>query len=139
MGATKRLAELVLQVMAQEFKRHTFYHGWIWECTGLIWFGYFPVSRADKNCGPVTATHRKITRYFMIITKTAQLVIQAGALGEGGDVFVLEMCGSIKMNDLARSIIRLSGLDICDVENVEGDIKIEYTGLRSGENSMKSC
>lgn len=133
MGATKRLAELVLQAMAEEFKGTRFTmvrFGNVLGSSGSV----IPLFREQiKNGGPVTVTHSEITRYFMTIPEAAQLVIQAGALGEGGDVFVLEMGDPIKINDLARSMIRLSGLDVCDEENEDGDIKIEYTGLRPGE------
>ena len=86
-----------------------------------------------KKGGPVTVTHPDVTRYFMTIPEAAQLVLQAGALGDGGDVFVLEMGDSIKIDDLAHSMIHLSGLEVCDAENPDGDITIEYTGLRPGE------
>jgi FlaA1/EpsC-like NDP-sugar epimerase len=86
-----------------------------------------------KNGGPVTVTHPEVTRFFMTIPEAAQLVLQAGSLGEGGDVFVLEMGDSIRIDDLARSMIHLSGLEVCDDDNPEGDIVIEYTGLRPGE------
>jgi len=86
-----------------------------------------------KKGGPVTVTHPEVTRYFMTIPEAAQLVLQAGALGEGGDVFVLEMGDPIKIDDLARSMIRLSGLEVCDEDNPEGDVEIKYTGLRPGE------
>jgi len=86
-----------------------------------------------KNGGPVTVTHPEVTRYFMTIPEAAQLVLQAGALGEGGDVFVLEMGDPIKIDDLARSMIHLSGLEVCDDDNPEGDIEIRYSGLRPGE------
>ena len=86
-----------------------------------------------KMGGPVTVTHPEVTRYFMTIPEAAQLVMQAGALGNGGDVLVLEMGDPIKIDDLARSMIHLSGLEVCDEDNPDGDIVIEYTGLRSGE------
>ncbi|MDX1812958.1 MAG: polysaccharide biosynthesis protein, partial [Gammaproteobacteria bacterium] len=83
--------------------------------------------------GPITVTHPDVTRYFMTIPEAAQLVMQAGALGEGGDVFVLDMGEPIKIDDLARTMVHLSGLEVCDDENPEGDIQIEYIGLRPGE------
>ena len=133
MGATKRLAELVLQGMAEESDTTRFTmvrFGNVLDSSGSV----IPLFRDQiKNGGPVTVTHPEVTRYFMTIPEAAQLVLQAGALGEGGDVFVLEMGDPIKIDDLARSMIRLSGLDVCDDDNLEGDIVIEYTGLRPGE------
>ena len=83
--------------------------------------------------GPVTLTHKEITRYFMTITEAAQLVIQAGAMAKGGDVFVLDMGQPIKIVDLARSMIELSGLSVRDKNNLSGDIEIQIIGLRPGE------
>src|SRR5512144_1101375 len=83
--------------------------------------------------GPVTVTHPEIIRYFMSIPEAAQLVIQAGAMASGGEVFVLEMGTPVKIDDLARTMIRLSGLEVRDDSNPEGDIAIEYIGLRRGE------
>ncbi|WP_197473812.1 polysaccharide biosynthesis protein, partial [Oleiphilus sp. HI0066] len=86
-----------------------------------------------KQGGPVTVTHPDITRYFMTIPEAAQLVLQAGAMGEGGDVFLLDMGQSVKINDLAVKLIRLMGLELKDQSNPDGDIAIEYSGLRPGE------
>ena len=83
--------------------------------------------------GPVTVTHPEIIRYFMTIPEAAQLVIQAGAMGQGGDVFVLDMGKPVKIIDMARRMIHLSGLTVRDESNPEGDIEIAYTGLRPGE------
>ena len=133
MGATKRFAELVLQGMDEESDTTRFImvrFGNVLDSSGSV----IPLFRKQiKNGGPVTVTHPEVTRYFMTIPEAAQLVLQAGALGEGGDVFVLEMGDSIKIDDLARSMIRLSGLEVCDENNPDGDIVIEYTGLRPGE------
>lgn len=133
MGATKRLAELVLQGMAEESDTTRFTmvrFGNVLDSSGSV----IPLFRNQiKKGGPVTVTHPEVTRYFMTIPEAAQLVLQAGALGEGGDVFVLEMGDPIKIDDLARSMIRLSGLEVCDDDNPEGDIEIKYTGLRPGE------
>ena len=133
MGATKRLSELVLQAMADTSGATRFTmvrFGNVLDSSGSV----IPLFRKQiKNGGPITVTHPEVTRFFMTIPEAAQLVIQAGALGEGGDVFVLEMGDSIKIDDLARSMIHLSGLEVCDDENPDGDILIEYTGLRSGE------
>jgi FlaA1/EpsC-like NDP-sugar epimerase len=86
-----------------------------------------------KNGGPVTVTDPKIIRYFMTIPEAAQLVIQAGAMGQGGDVFVLDMGEPVKILDLAKRMIRLSGFEVKSEENPDGDIEITYTGLRPGE------
>jgi len=133
MGATKRLAELVLQGMAEESDTTRFTmvrFGNVLDSSGSV----IPLFRDQiKNGGPVTVTHPEVTRYFMTIPEAAQLVLQAGALGEDGDVFVLEMGDPIKIDDLARSMIHLSGLEVCDDDNPEGDIEIKYTGLRPGE------
>lgn len=133
MGATKRFAELVLQSMATESSKTRFTmvrFGNVLGSSGSV----IPLFREQiKNGGPVTVTHSDITRYFMTIPEAAQLVIQAGALGEGGDVFVLEMGEPIKIDDLARSMIHLSGLEVCDDTNPDGDIEIKYSGLRPGE------
>ena len=86
-----------------------------------------------KEGGPVTVTHPEIIRYFMSIPEAAQLVIQAGAMASGGEVFVLDMGTPVKIDDLARTMIRLSGLEVRDENNPEGDIAIEYVGLRRGE------
>src|SRR5438094_7659722 len=85
-----------------------------------------------RRGGPVTVTHRDVFRYFMTIPEAAQLVIQAGAMANGGDVFVLDMGEPVKIVDLARSMIELSGLRIRE-DNNDGDIAIEYVGLRPGE------
>ena len=83
--------------------------------------------------GPVTVTHKEVTRYFMTIPEAASLVIQAGAMAQGGDVFVLDMGKSVKIVDLARRMIHLAGLTVKDENNPEGDIAIEFQGLRPGE------
>jgi FlaA1/EpsC-like NDP-sugar epimerase len=86
-----------------------------------------------KSGGPVTVTHPNITRYFMTIPEAAQLVIQAGSMGRGGEVFVLDMGEPVKIIDLAQKMIHLSGLSIRSEQNPQGDIGIEFTGLRPGE------
>jgi FlaA1/EpsC-like NDP-sugar epimerase len=86
-----------------------------------------------KNGGPITLTHADITRYFMTIPEAAQLVIQAGAMGAGGDVFVLDMGEPVRIYDLASRIVELSGLTLKTQANQEGDIEIAVTGLRPGE------
>jgi len=89
--------------------------------------------RQIRAGGPVTVTHPEITRYFMTIPEAAQLVIQAGSLGEGGDVFVLDMGKPVKIAELAKKMILLSGLSLRSAYDLDGDIAIEYTGLRPGE------
>jgi FlaA1/EpsC-like NDP-sugar epimerase len=86
-----------------------------------------------RKGGPVTVTHPNITRYFMTIPEAAQLVIQAGAMGQGGDVFVLDMGQPVKIVELAEKMIHLSGLSVRSSKNPHGDISIEFTGLRPGE------
>ena len=86
-----------------------------------------------KDGRPITLTHADITRFFMTIPEAAQLVIQAGAMGTGGDVFVLDMGQPVRIVDLARRMVELSGLSVRDDNNPEGDIEITITGLRPGE------
>ena len=86
-----------------------------------------------KAGGPVTLTHPDVTRYFMTITEASQLVIQAGAMSESCEVFILDMGESIKIKDLIDKMIKLSGLDIKNPKNLEGDIEVKITGLRPGE------
>ena len=86
-----------------------------------------------KRGGPVTVTHPKITRYFMTIPEAAQLVIQAGSMGQGGDVFVLDMGEPVRIAELAKKMITLSGLSVRSEKSPHGDIAIEYSGLRPGE------
>ncbi len=134
MGATKRFAELILQALAASAKTET--------CFSMVRFGnvlgssgsVVPLFRQQIAAGgPVTVTHPEITRYFMTIPEAAALVIQAGAMAEGGDVFVLDMGEPVKILDLARKMIHLSGLDIRDEDNPDGDVEITFTGLRPGE------
>lgn len=133
MGASKRLAEMVLQALAAneistKFTMVRF--GNVLGSSGSV----VPKFRQQiRDGGPITLTHPEITRYFMTIPEAAQLVIQAGAMSKGGDVFVLDMGQSVKIMDLARRMIELSGLTIKDDENPDGDIEIEITGLRPGE------
>jgi FlaA1/EpsC-like NDP-sugar epimerase len=89
--------------------------------------------RQIEHGGPVRVTHPEITRYFMTIPEAAQLVIQAGAMGQGGEVFVLDMGEPVRIRDLAVNMIRLSGLEVKDAEHPDGDIEIVYSGLRPGE------
>jgi FlaA1/EpsC-like NDP-sugar epimerase len=132
MGASKRMSELVLQAFSE--KSNT--------CFSMVRFGnvldsagsVVPLFRNQiKKGGPVTVTHRSITRYFMSIPESVELVLQAGAMAKGGDVFVLDMGEPIKIIDLAYKMIHLSGLTPIDIENPDGDIRVEFTGLRPGE------
>ncbi len=133
MGASKRLAEMVLQALAADGAKTRFSivrFGNVLGSSGSV----VPLFRQQiRDGGPITLTHPEITRYFMTIPEAAQLVIQAGAMGRGGDVFVLDMGEPVRIIDLARRIIELSGLSLRDEENPEGDIAIEVTGLRPGE------
>ena len=133
MGASKRLAETVLQALAAihaETKFSMVRFGNVLGSSGSV----VPRFRQQiREGGPVTLTHTDITRYFMTIPEAAQLVIQAGAMAKGGDVFVLDMGQPVKIMDLACRIIELSGLQVRDSAHPEGDIEIEITGLRPGE------
>lgn len=133
MGASKRLAEMVLQALAATNPSTTFSmvrFGNVLDSSGSV----VPKFRQQiRYGGPITLTHPEITRYFMNIPEAAQLVIQAGAMAKGGDVFVLDMGQPIKIMDLARRMIELSGLTVQDESNPDGDIEIEVTGLRPGE------
>jgi FlaA1/EpsC-like NDP-sugar epimerase len=133
MGASKRLAELVLQAAAVNGGTTTFTmvrFGNVLDSSGSV------VRRFRQQIaagGPVTVTHPEIIRYFMSIPEAAELVIQAGAMAKGGDVFVLDMGEPVRIDDLARLMIRLTGLDVKTAENPDGDIAVTYTGLRPGE------
>ncbi len=133
MGTTKRVAELVLQGLAQRQTKTRFTmvrFGNVLGSSGSV----VPLFRKQiKEGGPVTVTHPDIIRYFMTIPEAAELVIQAGSMGKGGDVFVLDMGEPVKIVDLARRMIHLSGLEIKDEKHPNGDIEIQYTGLRPGE------
>ena len=134
MGASKRLAELILQAMALERAHRTVFtmvrFGNVLDSSGSVVRRF---RTQIQNGGPVTVTHKDIIRYFMSIPEAAQLVIQAGAMASGGEVFVLDMGTPVKIDDLARTMIRLSGLEVRDEANPDGDIAIEYVGLRRGE------
>jgi len=133
MGASKRLAEMVLQALAESSPATKFTmvrFGNVLGSSGSV----VPKFRQQiRDGGPITLTHPDITRYFMTIPEAAQLVIQAGAMAKGGDVFVLDMGQSVRIIDLARRMIELSGLTVKDDDNPDGDIEIEITGLRPGE------
>ena len=135
MGATKRFAELILQSLNKDpssgntrFVMVRF--GNVIDSSGSV----IPLFRDQINIGgPVTVTHEDVTRYFMTIPEASQLVIQAGSMGEGGEVFVLDMGEAVKIYDLAVKMIRLSGLTLRDENDPQGDIEIEFSGLRPGE------
>ena len=133
MGATKRAAEMVLQALQQRGSKTRF---------AMVRFGNVLASSGSvvplfqdqiRKGGPVTVTHPDIIRYFMTIPEAAQLVIQAGAMGKGGDVFVLDMGQPVRIVDLARRMIGLAGRTVRDATHPNGDIEIQFTGLRPGE------
>jgi FlaA1/EpsC-like NDP-sugar epimerase len=133
MGATKRLAELILQAQHSRDSKTRICmvrFGNVLESSGSV----VPLFREQfRNGGPVTVTHRDIIRYFMTIPEAAELVIQAGSMAEGGDVFVLDMGEPVRIRDLAYRMINLMGLSVLDDENPDGDIEIKYIGLRPAE------
>lgn len=133
MGATKRLAELVLQALQERSTSTRF-------C--MVRFGNVLASSGSvvplfqeqiRRGGPITVTHPDVIRYFMTIPEAAQLVLQAGSMAKGGDVFVLDMGRPVRIDDLARRMVNLMGLTVRDAANPDGDIEIEYTGLRTAE------
>ncbi len=147
MGSTKRVAELVLQALSREPAPGLFgtagsvHHvnktrftmvrfGNVLGSSGSVIPRFYAQIRAG---GPVTVTHPKITRYFMTIPEAAQLVIQAGSMGQGGDVFVLDMGQPVRIAELAEKLIHLSGMSVRSEKCPTGDIEIEFTGLRPGE------
>ena len=149
MGATKRMAELVLQALAArasvrfmspdgtysaEVRNQTVFSmvrfGNVLGSSGSV----VPLFRKQlRDGGPLTVTHPEVTRYFMTIPEAAQLVLQAGAMAQGGDVFVLDMGEPLKIVDLARRMVQLSGLSLRDQDHPDGDVEIKITGLRPGE------
>ncbi|WJD64044.1 polysaccharide biosynthesis protein [Pseudomonas kurunegalensis] len=147
MGSTKRLSELILQALSREAApvlygdsgkiarvnktRFTMVRfGNVLGSSGSV----IPLFHKQiKHGGPLTVTHPKITRYFMTIPEAAQLVIQAGSMGQGGDVFVLDMGEPVRITELAEKMIHLSGLSVRSEQNPSGDIAIEFIGLRPGE------
>jgi FlaA1/EpsC-like NDP-sugar epimerase len=133
MGATKRMAELVLQALAAQHPATTFCmvrFGNVLGSSGSV----VPLFRRQLAAGgPLTVTHAEVTRYFMTIPEAAQLVLQAGAMGQGGDVFLLDMGQPVKIVDLARRMVELSGLRVRDADRPDGDIEIVISGLRPGE------
>ena len=133
MGATKRSAELVLQALSDKQSGTKFTmvrFGNVLGSSGSV----IPLFKQQiKDGGPVTVTNENMIRYFMTIPEAVELVVQAGAMGSGGDVFVLDMGKPVRIDDLAKKMIRLSGLEVKDESHPDGDIEIKYTGLRPGE------
>jgi FlaA1/EpsC-like NDP-sugar epimerase len=133
MGATKRVAEQILQALAAEGGNTRFSmvrFGNVLGSSGSV----VPLFRQQiKLGGPITITHEDVTRYFMTISEAAELVIQAGAMATGGEVFVLDMGSPVKITSLAKRMIELSGLSLRDAENPDGDIEVQVVGLRPGE------
>jgi FlaA1/EpsC-like NDP-sugar epimerase len=134
MGATKRVAELIVQGLAETDGCSTRF--------GIVRFGNVLDSsgsvvqlfrRQILAGGPITVTHRDITRFFMSIPEATQLVLQASAMATNGEVFVLDMGEPVKITDLARHMVNLSGMTVRDDDNADGDIEIEFVGLRPGE------
>ena len=133
MGATKRIAELVLQALSKQESSTCFTmvrFGNVLDSSGSV----IPLFKQQiKNGGPVTVTNVNMVRYFMTIPEAVELVVQAGAMGKGGDVFVLDMGEPVRIYDLATKMIQLSGLQVLDEDNLDGDIEIKCIGLRPGE------
>ena len=139
MGATKRISEMIMQNMAYSDKLHqkkintklsAVRFGNVLGSSGSV----VPLFNSQiKNGGPITITHKDIIRYFMTIKEASQLVIQAGAIGGNGEIFLLDMGEPVKIIDLAKKMIHLSGLEVQDYDNPEGDIEIIETNLRQGE------
>jgi FlaA1/EpsC-like NDP-sugar epimerase len=133
MGATKRVAELILQALSVKQNTTTFCmvrFGNVLGSSGSV----IPLFKKQIiEGGPLTVTDKNIIRYFMTVTEAVELTIQAGAMGTGGDVFVLDMGKPVKIKELAEKMIQLSGLHVKDELHTDGDIEIIYTGLRAGE------
>ena len=144
MGASKRMAEMVLQAMAAQVAEaiHNNPKPGAVTCFSMVRFGnvlgssgsVVPLFRQQiRNGGPITVTHSDVTRFFMTIPEAAQLVVQAGAMANGGEVFVLDMGQPVRIIDLAHRMVELSGLTVRNAESLTGDIEITVTGLRPGE------
>jgi FlaA1/EpsC-like NDP-sugar epimerase len=134
MGASKRIAELIFQAAAATKDLPTVYSmvrfGNVLGSSGSV----VPLfKRQIEDGGPITITHPDIIRYFMLIPEAAQLVIQAGAMARGGEVFVLDMGEPVRIADLARTMLRLYGLTEKSEDNPDGDIELKFVGLRAGE------
>jgi FlaA1/EpsC-like NDP-sugar epimerase len=140
MGASKRMAEMVLQALQAEFgakygiKFTMVRFGNVLGSSGSV----VPIFRQQiERGGPVTVTHPDVTRYFMSIPEAVQLILQAGAMGQGGDVFVLDMGEPVKIADLARNMIRLAGRTVRDASNPGGEVEVVFTGMRPGEKMFE--
>jgi FlaA1/EpsC-like NDP-sugar epimerase len=140
MGASKRMAEMVLQALQAEFgakhgiKFTMVRFGNVLGSSGSV----VPIFRQQiEGGGPVTVTHPDVTRYFMSVPEAVQLILQAGAMGQGGDVFVLDMGDPVKIADLARNMIRLAGRSVRDASNPNGEIEVVFTGMRPGEKMFE--
>ncbi len=142
MGASKRLSEIIVQAFAYDIEKNSLNKKHQKTCFSMVRFGNVLSSSGSAvplfikqitSGGPVTLTHPKITRYFMTIKEASQLVIQSSAMAKGGEVFLLDMGKSICIKDLVIKLIKLSGLQLKDDSNPNGDIEIEITGLRPGE------
>ena len=142
MGASKRLAEQVVQALSHDLSQNAKSSGQSLTRLSIVRFGnvlgssgsVVPLFRKQIAAGgPITLTHPEIIRYFMTIPEAAQLVLQASSLANGGDVFLLDMGEPVRIKDLAEQMLRLGGLSIRDACNPDGDIEIVCTGLRPGE------
>ena len=133
MGASKRISEMILQALDKEYRDTCFAivrFGNVLDSSGSV----IPLFKKQiKSGGPVTVTHPDVVRYFMTIPEAVELVIQAGAMSKGGEIFVLDMGEPVRIYDLAIKMIQLSGLEVIDKNNTKGDIEIKFTGLRPGE------
>ena len=132
MGCTKRIAEIYVQSLDMHYNRlgigkNIFCHYSFWQCTRIQRFRYSYIQRTDSERGPVTVTHPEITRFFMTIPEACELVIEAGCMGQGGEIFIFDMGKPVKIYDLAKKTIMLSGKELGK------DIEIVFTGLRDGE------
>ena len=142
MGASKRLSELIIQAHADELNKELDIENKCKTLFSMVRFGNVLNSSGSvvplfneqiASGGPITLTHEKIQRYFMTITEAAELVLQASSLAKGGDVFLLDMGEPVLIKDLAKQMIKLSGLTVRDNQNPDGEIEIVCTGLRPGE------
>jgi FlaA1/EpsC-like NDP-sugar epimerase len=134
MGASKRVAEMVVQALAKRKDSKTVFaivrFGNVLGSTGSV----IPLFQEQiMKGGPVVVTHKEVTRFFMLIPEAAQLVIQSGALAEKGEVFVLDMGESVKIVNLAETMIELAGMTVKSQTNPDGEIEIKFIGLRDGE------
>jgi FlaA1/EpsC-like NDP-sugar epimerase len=138
MGASKRLAELIFQAYAAEGDGNTVFtmvrFGNVLGSSGSVVPRFM---KQIRDGGPVTVTDREVTRYFMSISEAAGLVVQASAMARGGEVFVLDMGECVKIDDLARMMIRLMNRRVQDADNPDGDIEIRYVGMRHGEKKYE--